>query len=97
MQSKIKELNKSSYEKKITGKENEMILDYVVGEFEMVGRLKIADQSRETHIRFRNIDHFECPLLTLLIKIMNLNIQFSMVMFTKSKLLNLTQLLEVNM
>ena len=34
-------------------------MDYVVGEFEMVGRLKIADQSRETHTRLRNIDHFE--------------------------------------
>ena len=32
--------------------------DYA-GEFEMVGRLKIADQTRETHIRFRNIDVYE--------------------------------------
>ena len=37
---------------------NEILRDYV-GEFEMVGRLKIADQTRETHIRFRNIDGFE--------------------------------------
>ena len=29
------------------------------GEFEMVGKLSIADQSRETHIRFRNIDDFD--------------------------------------
>ena len=25
----------------------------------MVGRLKIADQTRETHIRFRNLNDFE--------------------------------------
>ena len=25
----------------------------------MVGRLEIADQTRETHLRFRNIDDFE--------------------------------------
>ena len=37
---------------------NETLRDYV-GEFEMVGRLKIADQTRETQIRFRNIDDFE--------------------------------------
>ena len=28
----------------------------------MVARLKIADQTRETHIRFRNIDDFESYL-----------------------------------
>ena len=36
----------------------EILRDYV-GEFEMVGGLKIADQTRETHIRFRNVDDFE--------------------------------------
>ena len=33
-------------------------MDYV-GEFEMIASLKIADQTRENHIRFRNIDGFE--------------------------------------
>ena len=28
----------------------------------MVGRLKIADQTRETHLRFRNIDDFESSI-----------------------------------
>ena len=37
---------------------NEILRDYV-GEFEMVGRIKIADQTRATHITFRNIDDFE--------------------------------------
>ena len=36
----------------------EILRDYA-GEFEMVDGIKIADQTRETHIRFRNIDHFD--------------------------------------
>ena len=35
------------------------ILGGYAGEFEMVGRLKIADQTRETHIRFRNMKDYE--------------------------------------
>ena len=34
-----------------------MLGDYVA-DFETVGRLKIADQTRETHIRFRKIDDY---------------------------------------
>ena len=37
---------------------NEILKDYA-GEFEMVGRLKNSDQTRETHIRVRKIDDFE--------------------------------------
>ena len=37
---------------------NEILLDYV-GAFEMVGNLKVGDQIRQTHSRFRNIDDFE--------------------------------------
>ena len=35
-----------------------MLPDYV-GEIEMVGNLKVCDQIRQTHIRFRNMDDFE--------------------------------------
>ena len=37
---------------------NELLLVYV-GEIEMVGNLKVGDQIRQTHIRFRNMDDFE--------------------------------------
>ena len=37
---------------------NEILLDYV-GEFELVGRLKVGDQIRQTRTRFRIIDGFE--------------------------------------
>ena len=45
----IRVVNKSLHEIKL-----EILLDYT-GEFEMVGNLKIGDQIRQTHIRFRNI------------------------------------------
>ena len=35
-----------------------MLLDYI-GEFEMVGNLKVGEQIRQTHIRFRNISDYE--------------------------------------
>ena len=31
----------------------------IVGEFEMVGNLKVGDQNRQTHMRFRNIVDYE--------------------------------------
>ena len=37
---------------------NEILVDYE-SEFEMVGREKIADQSHESHIRFRKLDDYE--------------------------------------
>ena len=36
----------------------EILLDYTDA-FEMVGNLKVDDQIRQTHIRFRNIDDYE--------------------------------------
>ena len=36
----------------------EILVDYT-GEFEMVGNLKVGDQIRQTHIRFRNISDYE--------------------------------------
>ena len=50
---KIQVINKNLQES-----ENEILLDYT-GEFEMVGNLKVGDQIRQTHIRFRNIDDYE--------------------------------------
>ena len=37
---------------------NEILRDYT-GEYEMVVKLPLGDQIRETHIRFRNMDDFE--------------------------------------
>ena len=59
LQSALKELikthvvNKNSHEIK-----QETLIDYI-GEFEMVGNLKVGDQIRQTHIRFRNMDVYE--------------------------------------
>ena len=50
---KIQVIDKNLHEVK-----NKIILDYV-GEFEMVGNLKVGDQIRQTHIRFRKMDDFE--------------------------------------
>ena len=50
---KIQVVNKNLHEIK-----QEMLVDYS-GEFEMVGNLKVGDQIRQTHIRFRNRDDFE--------------------------------------
>ena len=41
------------------------ILGFYVGAFEMVGILKVGDQIRQTHIRFRNIIDFE-PYITFI-------------------------------
>ena len=59
LQSELKELKKIHIIDKILQEiKNEILRDYV-GEFEMIGRIKIVDQTRETHIRFRNIDDYE--------------------------------------
>ena len=50
---KIQVVNKNLHEIK-----QEILIDYE-GEFEMVGNLKVGDQIRQTHIRFRNMDDFE--------------------------------------
>ena len=38
---------------------------YYTGEFEVVGNLKVGDQIRQTHIRFRNKDDFEAYINTI--------------------------------
>ena len=59
LQSELKELNKIQViDKNLHEIKNEILLDYV-GEFEIVGNLKVGDQIRQTHFRFRNIDDFE--------------------------------------
>ena len=55
----LKELNKIEIvNKNLHEIKNEILQDYI-GVFEMVGNLKIGDQIRQTHIRFRNMDDYE--------------------------------------
>ena len=59
LQSELKELNNIQV---VNGKlheiEQEILMDYT-GEVEKVGNLKVGDQIRQTHIRFRNIADYE--------------------------------------
>ena len=59
LQSELKDLNKIVViDKNLHEIKSGILLDYV-GEFEMVGCLKVGDQTRQTHIRFRKMDDFE--------------------------------------
>ena len=59
LHSELKALNKIQVIDKILHEiKNEILLDYV-GEFEMVGNVKVGDQVRQTNVRFRNMDDFE--------------------------------------
>ena len=59
LQSALKELNKIQViDKNLYEIKQEILQDYV-GTFEMVGNLKVGDQIRQTHVRFRNMDDFE--------------------------------------
>ena len=59
LHSALRELNKIQVnDKNLHEIKQEILLDYT-GEFEMVGNLKVGDQSCQTHIRFRNKDDFE--------------------------------------
>ena len=59
LQSALKELNKIQViDKNLHEIKQEILQDYV-GTFEMVGNLKVGDQIRQTHVRFRNMDDFE--------------------------------------
>ena len=88
LQSALKELNKIQVvNKNLHEIKHEILIDYE-GVFEMVGFLKVGDQIRQTHIRFRNIAMK--LILTALTKVTMLMILFSMVIFIKSTLLNLT-------
>ena len=59
LQSELKELNKNHVVNKNLHQIKQEILVEYVGEIEMVGKLSIGNQIRETHIRFRNITDFE--------------------------------------
>ena len=59
LQSALKELNKIQVVNKNLHEIKQEILEDCVGEFEMVGNLKVGDQIRQTHIRFRNINDYE--------------------------------------
>ena len=59
LQSVLKELNKIEVINKNLHEIKQEILEDYTGEFEMVGNLKVGDQIRQTHIRFRNISDYE--------------------------------------
>ena len=59
LQSELKELNKIQVVNKNLHEIKQEILEDYTGDFEMVGNLKIGDQIRQTHIRFRNIADYE--------------------------------------
>ena len=64
-QNDLKELNKiHDIDKNILEIRHEILLDYA-GEFEMVGRLKIGDNIRTTHIRFRIINDYEAYIKSI--------------------------------
>ena len=82
LQSALKELNKIQVvNKNLHEIKQEILLDYN-SVFELIGNLKVGEQVRQTHTRFRNMDDFEA-ILTLLIKIMILVMLFLMVIFIK--------------
>ena len=59
LQSELKELNKIHvFDENLHENNNEILLDFV-GEFEMVGNLKVGDQIRQKNVRIRNMDDFE--------------------------------------
>ena len=59
LENALKELNKIEViDKNLYENKNEILQDYD-GTFEMVGTLKVGDQLRQTHIRFRNMINFE--------------------------------------
>ena len=59
LQSELGELNKIQViDKNLHEIKGELLLDYI-GEFEMLCNVKIGNQIRQTHKRFRNIDDYE--------------------------------------
>ena len=55
----MKELNKNQVINKNLHESKQEKLEHYTGEFEMGGNLKVGDQIRQTHIRFRNISDYE--------------------------------------
>ena len=65
LENALKELNKNQvFNKNLHEIKQEILQDYP-GDFEMVGNLKVGDQIRQTHIRFRNMDDFESYINTI--------------------------------
>ena len=69
LQSELKELNKIQVIDKNLHENNNKILLYDTGEVETVGTLKVGDQIRQTHIRFRNISDY----IMIMMKLMEMN------------------------
>ena len=62
LESASRDLNEvQAIDKNLHENKKEILMDYV-GAFEIVGNLKVGDQIRQTHIRFRNIDDFEAHI-----------------------------------
>ena len=59
LQSALKEFQKIQVVNNSLQEIKQELLVAFTGEFEMVGKLKVGDQIRQTHIRFRNIDDYE--------------------------------------
>ena len=92
----MRELNRTEVvNKNLHEIKNEILRDYV-GEFEMVGNLKVGDQIRQTHINLEFLMIMNL-ILMILIKTRNRKMLFLMVMFIKSILLNLTESVDPNM
>ena len=59
LENALRDLNKMQViDKNLHEIKNELLLDYE-GVFEMIGNLKIGDQIRQTHVRFKNILDYE--------------------------------------
>ena len=56
---KIHVVNRNLHEIK-----NEISVDYI-GEFEIVGNLKVGDRIRQTHNRFRSISDYEAYIISI--------------------------------
>ena len=92
----MRELNRTEVvNKNLHEIKNEILRDYV-GEFEMVGNLKVGDQIRQTHINLELLMIMNL-ILMILIKTRNRKMLFLMVMFIKSILLNITESVDPNM
>ena len=59
LESEIKELNKIQVINKNLHEIKQEILQDYEGEFEMVGNMKVGDQIRQAHIKFRKISDYE--------------------------------------
>ena len=65
LQSELKEINGIQVDKNNSHEIKQKILADYTDDFEMVGRLKVTDQTRATHIRFRNITDYDAYVIAL--------------------------------